>query len=269
MLAAMATDWRAFLESGGILPDGLPPEAAMLELSELLRSPDPVVRDNLAYVSLLRLLPQLDKPLRHRLGALMTERFLDPKVQARTFAPLILDALLEEGEFDASWLAAFEAWYPAEQDLRGHDAERGWLHAVAHGADLLGAFGRCPQIERPERMLELAAKRLQAKTEYVLRDQEDDRLAFAIALTLTREELTKTTSVAWLDPIAADFAQGQPGPVPPHATNTMRTLRMLYLLVDRGVRPGWSKGEVKQVHHRDTIKQRLAEVLTLVAPFVG
>lgn len=264
----MTTDWPAFIENGGVLPDGLDAEQAMLELSEMLRSPDPVVRDKLGYGAIFSLLPQLDASLRRRLGATMVERFADPEIQARTFAPLVLDALVSDGEFDPQWLAAFEAWYPNEQDLRGYDADRGWLHAVAHGADLLGAFGRHSQVD-PERMLNLASQRLLAKTEYVLRDQEDDRLACAIALTLTREELTETTSVAWLAPIATDFENGESGPVPPHATNTMRTLRMLYLLVDRGVRPGWSKGKTEQVRHREVVKQRLAEVLALVAPFTG
>jgi len=262
------TDWRAFIDNGGILPDGLDMEQAVRELGEMVRSPDPVVRDELGYVAVVRLLPQLDKSLKRKLGATMTERFEDSEIQARTFAPLILNALVSDGEFDEKWLAAFEAWYPNEQDLRGHDQDRGWLHAVAHGADLLGTFGRHPQVD-PERMLTLAARRLLAKTEYVLRDQEDDRLACALALTLTREELTETTSAAWLAPIATDFENGDSGPVPPHATNTMRTLRMLYLLVDRGVRPGWSKGETEQVRHREVVKQRLAEVLALVAPFAG
>ena len=54
---------------------------------------------------------------------------------------------MSQGEFEPSWLAAFTSWYPAETDLRGYDQKLGWLHAVAHGADLLGAFGRCPQVD--------------------------------------------------------------------------------------------------------------------------
>ena len=262
-------DWRDVIESKGVLPEGVSPEDAVAELSEMLRSPDPVTRDKVAYVALSLLIPHLESPLRRRLGDLMAARFDDPEVQARTFAPLILDCLLEAGEFDASWLTAFEAWYPSEQDLRGHDAELGWLHAVAHGADVLGTFGySCPQVA-PERMLKLAAGRLLAKTEYVLRDQEDDRLAYAMALTLTREELTEDAATAWLEPVAADFAQGEPGPVPAHATNTMRTLRLLYLLADRGVRPGWGREQAVPLRHREAVKQRLAEVLAMVAPFAG
>lgn len=254
---ASASDWRTFIESGGAVQDGRTAEQAVLELCEMLRSPDPVTRDELAYVALLRIVPRLEPPLRRRLGDTMAERFNDSEIQARTFAPLILAALVAGGDFDVSWLTAFEAWYPAESDLRGYDPDLGWLHAVAHGADLLGAFARSPHVERPDRLLDLAAARLLAKTDYVLRDQEDDRLAYAMSLTLRREELTETTSVAWLEPIADDFRAGEPGPVPAHASNTMRTLRMLYLLADRG----------RHVRHRDLVKERLAEVLALVAPF--
>jgi hypothetical protein len=129
-------------------------------------------------------------------------------------------------------------------------------------------LGRCPQVD-PASMLRLAAARLLAPTDYVLRDQEDDRLGYAIALTSTRQELTEAESVGWLDPVAADFEAGAPRPVPPHASNAMRTLRVLYLLADRGVLPTWASGDPMPFAHRDLVKRRLADVLALAAPFAG
>ena len=262
------TDWRAVIDDDLRLPDGLSPAEAVDELSQALRSPDPVVRDELAYSALAGLVPALDGSLRRELGASMAARLQDPEIQARTFAALILAELVQNGEFQPSWLAAFAAWYPAETDLRGYDRKLGWLHAVAHGADLLGAFGRCPQVD-PASMLELAAARLLAPTDYVFRDQEDDRLAYAMALTSTRVELTEAQSVGWLDRVAADFEAGEPGPVPPPASNTMRALRLLYLLADRGVRPSWAGGDPVPFAHPVPVKRRLAEVLSLTAPFAG
>lgn len=261
------TDWRAVLDNDLRLPDGLSLADAVAELTEAARSPDPVLRDELALTVLLDLVPRLEPGLRHALGASMEARFQDPEIQARTFGALILAELVNQGEFEPSWLAAFAAWYPAETDLRGYDQELGWLHAVAHGADLLGAFGCCPRVD-PASMLRLAAARLLAPTDYVLRDQEDDRLGYAMALTCTRAELTEEESVAWLDPVAADFEAGGPGPVPPHASNTMRTLRMLYLLADRGVLPA-TGGDPMPFAHPDQVKRRLAEVLALAAPYAG
>ena len=261
------TDWRAVLDHDLRLPDGLTPGAAVAELAEALRSPDPVLRDELALTVLAGLVPTLDSESRQALGASMAARFLDPEIQARTFAALILAELVADGEFHPSWLSAFEAWYPAEVDLRGYDQELGWLHAVAHGADLLGAFGRCPQVD-PASMLALAAARLLAPTDYLLRDQEDDRLGYALALTGSRGELTEAESVGWLDPVAAYFEAGEPGPVPPPASNTMRTLRMLYLLADRGARPP-AGGDPLPLAHRDAVKGRLADVLSLASPYAG
>jgi hypothetical protein len=262
------TDWRAVLDDDLRLPDGVSPAEAVDELSQALRSPDPVLRDELACSVLAGLVPGLDGGLRRSLGDSMAARLRDPEIQARTFAALILAELVEHGEFQSSWLAAFEAWYPAEADLRGYDQKLGWLHAVAHGADLLGVFGRCPHVD-PASMLDLAAARLLARTDYVLRDQEDDRLAYAMALTSTRAELTEAQAVGWLDPVAADFDAGEPGPVPAHASNTMRTLRLLYLLADRGVRPSWTGSDPVPFAHPIPVKQRLAEVLSLTAPFAG
>ncbi|MGW6277632.1 DUF2785 domain-containing protein [Kribbella sp. NPDC055071] len=67
------------------------------------------------------------------------------------------------------------------RDLRGYDRELGWLHAVAHGGDLLGAFGRSSPVP-PDEVLALASERLIAPADVVWRDHEHDRLGYAIAL---------------------------------------------------------------------------------------
>ena len=230
------TDWRAVLEDDLRLPDGLSPADAVAELTEAARSPDPVLRDELGLTVLLDLVPRLDPGLRRTLGASMAARFLDPEIQARTFAALILAELVSQGEFEPSWLAAFAGLVPG----RDRPARlRPGTRLAARGR----ARGRPARRLRPlpagRPGLDAAAgrARLLAPTDYVLRDQEDDRLGYAMALTCTRAELTEEESVGWLDPVAADFEAGGPGPVPPYASNTMRTLRMLYLLADRGVLP--------------------------------
>jgi hypothetical protein len=265
---AIMTDWQKVIDGGFQQPEGGLTPDLIAELSEALRSPNPVLRDEQALPVLATWIPELDPAARHRLADEMAARFADPEIQARTFAPLVLNVILDQGDFDGAWLAAFTRWYPAETDLRGYDAKLGWLHAVAHGADLLGAFGRCPQAD-PAPLLDVAAARLLAHTDYLFAHQEDDRLAYAIALTLTRTELSEARSVDWLDPVRADFEAGEPGPVPAHASNTMRTLRALYILADRGVRPEWNRGEPVTLAHRDAVLQRLAAVLALVSPMAG
>ncbi|HTA01647.1 MAG TPA: DUF2785 domain-containing protein [Streptosporangiaceae bacterium] len=86
-------------------------------------------------------------------------------------------------------------------------------------------------------LLGLAAARLLAPTSYVFADQEDERLGFAIGQALTRGELSEAQAVRWLEPIAAKLGASRPGPVPASVSNTVRTLRVVYLIADRGVRP--------------------------------
>ncbi|GAA2743528.1 DUF2785 domain-containing protein [Kitasatospora cinereorecta] len=254
-------DWSG-IESAAPTPE------AVAAVSAALRSPDPVERDERAYPLLARWVPELDPAARLALGDELAERFADPEIQARTFAPLVLAKLVQAGAYRPQWLAAFARWYPAEQDLRGWDDTLGWLHAVAHGADLLRSFGLHPGAD-PAALLELGAARLLAPTEHVWDAMEDDRLGFALALTLTREELTEEASVAWLEPVAATFADGEPGPMPPFASNTLRTLRVLYLLADRGVRPGWTDGGVRPLRHAAAVRERVAAVLAVAAPYAG
>ncbi|MGW4471623.1 DUF2785 domain-containing protein [Nonomuraea sp. NPDC004354] len=258
------TDWKAVHADDCAVPGDRPLDELVEELALALRDPDPGIRDGEPYVVLRTWIERdvIDAGRRAKLGAVMAERFADPEIQARTFAPLVLDMIVKRGDFDPEWLAAFARWYAAEADLRGHDPRLGWLHAVAHGADLLGTFGVHPRVD-PAAMLDLAAARLLARTGYLFAEQEDDRLAQAVARVLTRRELSEEQSLAWLDPIEADFAAIGSGPTPVYASNGMRTLRTLYILADLGVRTSRGARPVP-LRHAAAIKARLAEVLALV-----
>ncbi|MFG1741609.1 DUF2785 domain-containing protein [Micromonospora chalcea] len=258
------TDWDLVCERDHAVPDGRDLDDLVAELAAALRDPDPVVRDGAPYVVLRTWIARdvIDAGRRARLGTLMAERFTDPEIQARTFAPLVLDMIVSRGDLDPAWLAAFRAWYPAETDLRGYDAKLGWLHAVAHGADLLATFGRHPSVD-PAGMLDLAAARLVAPTEHLFAEQEDDRLARAIALVLARPGLSRADALAWLEPVAAGYAALPRGTTPAHASNSIRTLRALYVLLDTGVGLSRDAPALPQPH-RDAVKARLAEVLAPV-----
>ncbi|MFI8437384.1 DUF2785 domain-containing protein [Streptomyces sp. NPDC079020] len=260
-----AARWLYLYENDCPAPAAAELPALAAELAEALRHSDPDIRDGAPYVVMRTWIQRdvIDRPLRAQLGTLMADRFDDPEIQARTFAPLVLDMIVGRGDFDPAWLAAFRRWFPAETDLRGYDPRLGWLHAVAHGADLLGAFGLHPEVD-PKEMLALAAERLVVPTDELFAQQEDDRLAQGVARTLTRPELSEAEAVGWLDAIETDFAAGRRGAptVAAHTSNAMRTLRMLYLLADTGVR-------VDGVHapgrppHAEALKRRLTEVLAL------
>ncbi|MER5757160.1 DUF2785 domain-containing protein [Streptomyces sp. NPDC002088] len=243
-------------------------DAALEALVADLRSPDPAVRDDRAYVTAARWIPDLDPAERQDLGDRMAAYFTDPALQARTFAPLVLARIVEAGYWSEMWWRPFADWYPAEQDLRGYDPALGWLHAAAHGADLLAALARHPG-QDPQPLAELAVDRLLAPTDHLFDAQEDDRIAYALARILSRPDLTAAQSVAWLEPIAETFRAGEPGPVPAWVSNTVRTLRMLYVLVDRGVRTRNTDEPPRPVTHRVQVLEALADTLTIVAPYMG
>ncbi|RKE19039.1 DUF2785 domain-containing protein [Streptomyces sp. TLI_171] len=250
------------------LPDANPSEAELAAVSEALRSPDPVERDGRAYPRLIGWVPGLAEERRLALGDVMAARFEDPEIQARTFAPLVLGHVVKSGALRPAWSAAFARWYPAEADLRGHHPELGWLHSVAHGADLLAAFGQHPAVD-PEPLLALGAARLLAPTGHVFDAMEDDRLGFALGLTLTRPELTERQSIGWLDAVAEVFAAGEPGPVPAEVSNTLRTLRVVHLLTVRGVRPERGGEEVRALPHGAAVGGRIVEVLSMAGGYLG
>jgi Protein of unknown function (DUF2785) len=251
----------------------------------MLRSADPAERDDVAYFAMVqRISSGAEDDDLVDLGDEMARRLTDPEVQVRTFAALILAEIVERDMATdraptaavLGWRDAFAAWYPAERDLRGWDERLGWLHAVAHGADVLAVFGRSPRLGRDDLrgLLVIARERMLAETDYVLRDQEEDRLAYALALVLSRTELDEEDSVGWLAPICDAFNAGEPGPVPAFATNAMRTLRMLYLLSDRGfLLPEATRGdttaEVTHVAHPQALQHALADVLRLTWPYLG
>jgi hypothetical protein len=190
-----------------------------------------------------------------------------PEIQARTFAALILGLVVRRaGAADVRrWLHGFAAWYRAETDLRGWDDHLGWLHAIAHGADALGEFGRSPHLtgEDLTGLLDLAVDRLLAPAGYQYAHREDDRLAQAIYAVLTRPELTAAGVTGWQDKIADAFRRGEPGPVPAWASNAIHTLQALYVAVDRGARLD-HRGEPVPVPEQAAVLDRIASVLSII-----
>jgi hypothetical protein len=262
------TNWGSVAETDYAVPTEVPLESLVAELTEMLKSPDPRQRDELAYSTLATWIDRelLPADALDELGDEMATRFTSPQIQVRTFAPLILDCLVTKGRFKRSWYDGFAAWYPSEKDLRGHDEELGWLHAIAHGSDLLAAFGRCPQMAPPE-VLAVAADRLVAPADQVWRDHEHDRLGFAIALTLAREDLGPDQAISWLAPVEANWEGRVQGPPSGELSNAVHTLRMVYLLTETGVRPSGVKEPIRIVHG-ELVRKRLLEMLHGISPYM-
>lgn len=224
-----------------------------------LASPDPRVRDDTALPTLAD--AALGGALTHdqleRVGDVLAARLDHPDVWARSFASLALGVLADAGITRPGWVDAVCRWYPAETDLRGHDPDLGWLHAVAHGADALGAWARARSAD-PQRLLATLVARLLSPTDTVWRDQEDDRVAYAVATVLTDPALDEVAATRWLEPVAAVLTVGEPGPVPAQVSNTLRTLRSLTVALEHEV---VVRGEPTTVPHRDSVRRALAAAL--------
>lgn len=262
------TDWQRIRANEFAFPEGGSVVELLAELVDMLASPDPQIRDEIAFSALASWVDDgvvPDDQLR-TLGDLMLQRFEAEQVQARSFAALALAVIVgSRGVCEVRWVDAFESWYTTETDLRGHHDTLGWLHAVAHGADLLGTFGLRLEVE-PRRMLDLATARMLTATDTVWHDLEHDRLAHALGKVLTRQDLSTENASAWLDPVAKALSGGQRGPVPAHVSNTLHTLRTLYMLVSRGVRVGPS--QVLPVPRRELVLDRVAEALHPATPWM-
>lgn len=269
------TDWTAVVASGFAVPaDRVLAELAD-ELIDALCSPDPTLRDEQAYPVLAAWI--LAGHLDHGLAALgdrMIGLLAHPEIQARSFAALIL-AVLVRRDTDSEvlstqivlrWRDGFADWWLSETDLRGWDDELGWLHAVAHGADVVGELGQSPRLGGDDLsgLLDLAVSRLLAPTGQVFAHQEDDRVALAMATVLARREVP--VAAGWLGEVRRYFGEGRPGPVPAPAANTMRTLRSLYVMADRGFRPDPESKDKLVPPHRAEILAALGDVLHLAFP---
>jgi hypothetical protein len=264
--------------SSGTTDSGPAPSTG--ELLVQLTSPDPHTRDETAYARLVERVGSGDEDGRLAdLGERSITLLAHPEIQARTFGALMVaEVVARDGaarELPAStvhrWQDVLCGWYLAEDDLRGWDPDLGWLHAVAHGADALGAFGRSAHTTRDRlaALLVVACDRVLRTGDILLANAEEDRVAFAIALVLTRPELSESDAVCWLDPVRAAFAAGEPGPLPAWVSNTSNTLRSLYVFADRGVKAPEDMETLVPLPHRGQILDALAQALRETFPAIG
>jgi hypothetical protein len=80
----------------------------------------------------------------------------------------------------------------AEHDVRGYDADKGWIHSAAHTADLLKFIGRSRYLETedPTRMLDAIARKL-AEAGLVFTHGEDERFARAVLSLINRPDFDR------------------------------------------------------------------------------
>jgi hypothetical protein len=266
------------------LPDDL------VALVNDLRSPDPRVRDDGAYATLATRITQgrADEHL-VALGDAGAALLVEPAIQARSFGALLLALVvarvnsLSSGIPEAGrevevvraidfvrWLAVFLSWYSGEQDLRGHDQTLGWLHAVAHGADTLAAFGGSQLLNASEQvmLLDVTAQRVHTPTAHHLTQQEDDRLGLAAMTILARGSVPADDICAWIDRLAEPWRDRPDGETSAQLDNTIRFARTLHLQLTLGIRLE-PNGPVLPIPEKDQLLHHLGAALSDVGWLYG
>jgi hypothetical protein len=213
--------WLELAAKRFAVPEGESVTALARELSGLLASPDPELRDDVAYSGLAswiyrerRLPPDVLRSLTDEwmanLSAGAGERGADT-VFRRSFSALSLGLIaaldnaapfLERPEFDRL-LEAGLAYLAAERDVRGFDETKGWMHSVAHTADLLRFLARSRHLQPAQQgaILSAIAAKL-GRVDEVLTHGEDERLARAVVSIVARTDFDREAFAAWLTSLA-------------------------------------------------------------------
>lgn len=244
-----------------------PAQAAQLlpAAFRLLASPDPSKRDEIAYPAIATWLEQgyLDGEL-PQLGATVTQLFQAPKVHTRSFAALILAEVLTRDMQVRTLkpatlhdlIKAWSEWYVHEQDLRSHTPKMGWLHALAHGADVAAVLARHPLMTKRElnTVLDVMLSRIQSVTT-VPAQFEDDRLAFALFLLLERS--SEADQQQWLTKFEKVLQPTWGQPRSPATAFAVQVGRALLMFTHFGAR--WPDGRVSPAS--DSLRESLLTVL--------
>ncbi|CAN5408975.1 DUF2785 domain-containing protein [soil metagenome] len=251
-------NWRAVLDEDFRVPDE--PSLAELteELTQMLGSTDPSVRDGLAYPTLATwvergvyddLLPGLGDGMVAGLKVGLGEPEGDD-VFRRCFSVLILAECIARdngrplvlGGKVLQWGDAIATWLLRERDTRGYVPGKGWAHAVAHGADGLAVLAASPHLSTAELtvVLDVIADRRITFADRFYTNCEPDRLAQATMAVLRRNSVPMSVLEPWINRLAAGAThRGIDDGTDPHTAtgNAQAFLRGLYLQLALGNKP--------------------------------
>jgi uncharacterized protein DUF2785 len=209
--------WLSIVKHNGAVPEGESVLGLARELSSLLGSPDPELRDDIAYSildawivrqrrlstsELLVLLDEWSANLRKGLGESGTDSVLKRSFSALCLASLaeydLRSSFLDESHYRAL-LADALAYLKGERDLRGFDAAKGWIHSTAHTADLLKPLASNALFTKNDQQTVLAAisEKLSSARE-VYTQGEQGRLAQTVVAIVKRSDFDGAAFDGWL-----------------------------------------------------------------------
>ena len=259
-----ASYWRQVQEADFEVPADRPLDDLTAELTRMLGSNDPVVRDRTAYPALATwtsrgvyddLLSGLGDGMAAGLTVGLGERESDT-VFRRSFSVLVLGecvardnaaALVPPGKV-LEWGDRVSTWYLRERDLRGYVPGKGWAHAIAHGADAIGTLAESPHLGKNELtvLLDVLADRLTLPAETQFVHGEPDRMAAATMSVLRRNVVPLSILEPWVARIAAAATSRAPRGTDPFLRrgNSETFLRALYLQLALAPQPPASRPDL-------------------------
>ncbi|MGA8256518.1 MAG: DUF2785 domain-containing protein [Nocardioides sp.] len=209
-------NWKAVHGDDFRVPDHVPLIDLTAELTAMLGSIDPQLRDGVASRTLSTwisrgiyddLLPGLGDGMTAGLSEGLGRRD-DDSVFRRSSSALIVRSCIERdnqrplvsGGKVLDWGDRVATWLLREVDIRGFVPGRGWAHAVAHGADTIGTLAGSPHLGAAELavLLDVIGERVCLPVEHLFVNGEPDRLAAAAVALLRRERVPFDVVEGWL-----------------------------------------------------------------------
>jgi hypothetical protein len=242
-----------------------------LELLHLLMDhigeKDAEIRDGLVYPNLAHLLndKHFDEDQLNDIATdLISEQYLtfdienyvDYSVLTRSFSVLQLAVLVHvhnrdhviHGKIIQNLFTKFLKYFTMEEDVRGYNEEVGFMHSIAHSADL---FAQLMQVEffhekEIKTMFTVIIDKYQTKDFFFMYD-EDERMVNAIMNGLQREILDQEFIEGWIDSFA-NYKKPKNWPQAYYITNNVKVfLRSLYFRVLDHEKYGFVAEKIKKV----------------------
>ncbi|GGJ19696.1 DUF2785 domain-containing protein [Deinococcus roseus] len=209
----------------GMLPDQQTPDTLSPLLFQCLASPDPVLRDVVGYevfANWLRggtltdsaardLTALLLKGLQKGIGEEGT-----PTVFGRTFSALILSEVMRRDArnrflSDAEYqqvVTGIAAYLKAEKDLRAFNDQQGWMHGVAHAADVLWRMAENPRTTASDLdvLLDALKSKVAPEQPVFYTHNEPERMARVISTLLSRSDVSAQKLDDWLYSLVSGVA---------------------------------------------------------------
>jgi hypothetical protein len=216
------TFFRGIVQNNYTAPSNVPIDDVVSTLMECLASPDSELRDTYGFEilsrwirrgvlkpdSLKRMVATLTPNLKIGLGERNTNTTF-----RRSFSALVLSELIRQDNLTLylekpvvlALLEAGSSYLSAEQDLRGFDAQLGYVHGVAHGADVLFRLASSSKLEKPElqKILESVRSKVAPTGSTAYAYGEDERLARVVIAVLARGQFSPAEWSAFVQPILA------------------------------------------------------------------